>query len=376
MIDRLQIEKIEHFLFQNKAIIIYGPRQAGKTTLSEMLLEKNNLSCLHLSGDDFDVRELLQKPNEGALRKLISNNKILFIDEAQRIENIGILIKIVVDRIRNVQIIATGSSSFDLAGQVNEPLTGRKYEVMLLPLSYAELVREHGFLEEKRSLESRLVFGSYPEVITKPFEAEKTIRTLSNSYLYKDIFLMDKMKKPKLLQKLVKALALQVGSEISVNELSRLLGASNKTIEKYIQLLEDTFVIFSLNSFSKNVRNELKKSRKVYFYDNGILNAAKGNFNPIQNREDQGALWENYLISERKKLLNINDIFAESYFWRTTQQQEIDYIEVYKGKITAFEYKWNSKRAPIFSKTFLKAYPTAKTFTINPENYDDYLSAI
>ena len=246
MIHRIQLQEAKSYLFKNKALIIFGPRQVGKTTLVNLLLEGQKESILHLNGDNYDTRELLSKPNVSELKSIIGNNTILFIDEAQRISEVGLLIKIIVDQIKTVQVIATGSSAFDLAGKIYEPLTGRKFEILLLPFSHTELVKDFGLLEEKRALEQRLIFGSYPEIVTSQ-QKTKLLKLLTDSYLYKDLFELEQLKKPILLQKLVKALALQVGSEVNANELGKLVGASNKTVEKYLTLLESTFVIFTLN---------------------------------------------------------------------------------------------------------------------------------
>jgi len=373
MINRIQLAKAKNYLFKGKALIIYGPRQSGKTTLSDLLLNEIDLPTLRLNGDEFDVREMLKEPNSSTLKRLIGKNKLLLIDEAQRIEGIGITLKIIVDQIKEVQLIATSSSSFELAGNISEPLTGRKYVLSLLPLCYQELVDHFGFLEEKRELKNRLIFGSYPEIVSKPTEAEENIRLIAESYLYKDLLMLEQIKKPELLQKLVKALALQVGSETNVNELSQLLKASNQTIEKYIQLLEDAFVIFTLSSFSRNVRNELRKSRKIYFVDNGVMNAAKSDLNLWHLRQDKGVLWENYLISERRKKLNIIQSSGMQHFWRTTQRQEIDYVEIEKKQIKAYEIKWNPKKKANISKTFTGNYPKAEAGILNPENYFDFL---
>ena len=374
VINRHQLAFAKERLFKGKALIIYGPRQAGKTTFTELLLKETNEKILRLNGDDADTRSVLSEANSTLLQNIIGNHKILVIDEDQRIPNIGIAIKIIVDQFKDVQVIATGSSSFELANHINEPLTGRKYELLLLPIAFQEMVAHTDYLNETRMLEQRLVFGSYPEIITDPSRAEEHIKLLANSYLYKDLYLLEQIKNPILLEKLVKALALQVGSEISVNELSKLIGADNKTIEKYISALEQAFVVFTLTAFSKNVRNELKKSRKIYFYDNGVINAITGNFNAIQQRTDVGALWESYLISERLKFKAINQMNASSHFWRTTQQQEIDYIESSSTSMAAYEFKWSAKANYKFPVTFSKAYPSATLQTIHPKNYGSFLS--
>ena len=374
MINRIQLDYAKARLFKGKALIVYGPRQVGKTTFVELLLAQELQKTLRLNGDDADTRELLGNPNVNMLQALIGDHKILFIDEAQRISNVGLLIKIVTDRIKGVQVIATGSSSFELASHINEPLTGRKYEMLLLPFAFQELVTNADFLTESRQTEQRLIFGAYPEIIINPTDAMEHLKLLAESYLYKDLFTLDRINKPQLLQKIVKALALQVGSEVSVTEIGRLVGADNKTIEKYISLLEMAFVVFTLPALSRNVRNEIKKGRKIYFYDNGILNAVTGNFMPLQNRNDVGALWENYLVSERIKWQYFQRSQFANYFWRTTQQQEIDFIEETPEGLNAFEFKWNNKAQARFPTTFLNAYPNVKTRVINPNNKHEFLS--
>lgn len=356
MIQRLQIDYAMQRMFKNKAFLVFGPRQTGKTTFVEALLIKLNKSTLSLNGDDADVREMLGKPNAAQIAQMLNGYEVLFIDEAQRINEIGLLLKIIVDRFKHVQVIATGSSAFELSGKVNESLTGRKYEMMLLPFSYAELVNDTDYLTEERLLEQRLIYGAYPEVINDPSNAEEHLKLLADSYLYKDLFVLEKVSKPALFQKIVKALALQVGNEVNFSELAQLVKADQKTVEKYIDLLEKAFVIFSLGAFSGNVRNEIKKNRKIYFYDNGIINAVTRNFNSIANRNDVGALFENYMISERLKYLQQNQLEADTYFWRTTQQQEIDYIEKSNGKLLAVEFKWNERKKGKIPLTFLKAY--------------------
>lgn len=373
MIDRNQLNYALSHLFKGKAFIIYGPRQAGKTTFSEQLLTEISKKTLRLNGDEADIRELFIKPNSPFLERLIGDNEVVFIDEAQRIPEIGLVIKIIVDKFKKVQVIATGSSSFELAGSINEPLTGRRYEMQLLPLSYNELLKHTDFLNEQRLLEQRLIYGSYPEIIVDPNNAEKHLKLIANSYLYKDLLMLEQIKKPALLEKIVKAIALQVGSEVNVTEIGRLVQADNKTVEKYINLLEKAFVLFSVPAFSGNLRNEIKKGKKLYFYDNGIINAVTNNFNLIKNRSDTGALWENYIISERVKFLNENGIDAKIYFWRTTQQQEVDYIEQRGTKLRAVEFKWNAKATQRFPSTFLTTYPEATTEIVTPENRDDFL---
>jgi predicted AAA+ superfamily ATPase len=374
VINRLQINFALQRMFKNKVFLVFGPRQTGKTTFVETLLKEVNKSTLTLNGDDADIRDLLAKPNEAQITQLLYGYEVLFIDEAQRINEIGLLLKIIVDRFKHIQVIATGSSAFELSGKVNESLTGRKYEMMLLPFSYAELVSNTDYITEERLIEQRLIYGSYPEIINNPVDAEEHLKLLADSYLYKDLFALEQVSKPALFEKIVKALALQVGSEVNFSELAQLVKADQKTIEKYINLLEKAFVIFSLTSFSGNVRNEIKKNRKIYFYDNGIINAITRNFNSLNNRNDIGALWENYMISERIKFLAQNQIEAKTYFWRTTQQQEIDYIEQNGESILAVEFKWRENQKVRIPTTFTKAYPHTKTLILSNKDRVLFLS--
>jgi hypothetical protein len=374
MLARSQITYAQQRLFKGKALLIFGPRQAGKSTFAEQLLALNkDKKALYLNGDDDDTQELLTKPNATKLKNILGNHEILFIDEAQRIPNIGIVLKIIIDQIKNVQVIATGSSAFELANKTNEPLTGRKYEMQLFPFSFAEIANEYGLLEAKRQLEQRMIYGSYPEIITQPTEAEEHIKLLANSYLYKDLFRLEQMSKPALLEKIVRALALQVGSEVNFNELSQLVQADHKTVEKYIDLLEKAFVVFRLPALSGNVRNEIKKGKKIYFYDNGIINAVTGNFLPLHKRTDAGHLWENYVVSERIKYLAQHQLDVKSYFWRTVQQQEIDYVEIHQQETLAVEIKWNSQSKVRFSSTFLQNYLNVKETIVTPDNLEAFL---
>lgn len=373
MVRREQTAYAKARLFKGKALLVFGPRQVGKTTFVQNLINDVDKKTLFLNGDESDVLALFEKPNVTKLKNIIGDNEILVIDEAQRINNIGIVIKIIVDQIKSVQVIATGSSSFELANKLNEPLTGRKYEMFLYPIAFSEMVHHSGLLEEKRALEQRLIYGNYPEIITNPIDAKEHIKLIANSYLYKDLFLLEQISKPVVLQKIVKALALQVGSEVNYNELSKLIQIDNKTVEKYIDLLEKAFVIFKLPALSNNVRNEIKKGKKIYFFDNGIINAVTGNFNPIAQRTDIGSLWENYIISERIKYLNIKQQQTESYFWRTTQQQEIDYIEKNNDSFLACEIKWNAKQKYKIPVTFSNHYQNVTDKIISPENYEEFI---
>ncbi|HSM47371.1 MAG TPA: ATP-binding protein [Draconibacterium sp.] len=373
MIQRRLQPIIEGYLFKGKTIVIYGARQTGKTTLLEQMLEPYRGNTLFLNGDDADIRGMLTDLNATKLFPIIGKSKIVVVDEAQRIPETGLALKIIHDNFKDVQLIATGSSSFELANNISEPLTGRKFEFTLYPLSFGEMVEHHGFLTEKRLLEHRLIYGYYPDIAINVGQETKLLKSLASSYLYKDLLTLDTIKKPVLLEKILSALALQIGNEVSYNELAQLLNSDKETVEKYIDLLEKTCIIFRLGALSRNVRNEIKQGRKIYFYDNGIRNAILGNFSALSSRTDKGALWENFLISERFKFLWTNEMDVKSWFWRTTQQQEIDYIEEYPDKILAWEFKWNSQKTVRLSKTFANAYSNTEFNMVNPENIQNFL---
>jgi predicted AAA+ superfamily ATPase len=364
---------IQKYLFKNKVVIIYGARQVGKTCLVEALVKNYDKSTLFLNADDSDVREMLSAASVTKLKPIIGEYKIIVIDEAQRITDTGLMLKIIHDNFKDVQLIATGSSAFELANKIQEPLTGRKFEFHLNPLSFEEMVNYQDFLYEKRMLEHRLIFGYYPDIALNEGNEQKLLKSLASSYLYKDLLILDQIQKPVLLEKILKALALQIGSEVSYHELAGHIGSDKGTIEKYIDLLEKTYIIFRLNGLNRNVRNEIKKSKKFYFYDNGIRNAILGNFLPLTSRTDAGALWENFVISERLKFNANRDVDFNKYFWRTTQQQEIDYIEEFGNKLFAYEIKWNPKKKIVLSKTFSKAYPNTSFKIISQENFHEIL---
>lgn len=373
MIHRILYNQLLSNLSNPKVLLLYGPRQVGKTTLLKKLASESGKKTLWWNGDEPDIRADLKQATSGFLKSQLNGFELLIIDEAQRIENIGITLKLIHENIPEIKVIASGSSSFDLANKINEPLTGRKREFMLFPISAKELVEQDGEREFNRLLKSRLIFGSYPEVITDSGNERDIVMSLADSYLYKDILIWENIQKPAKLEKLIQALAFQVGSEVSVNELSQLAGLDNHTVERYIQLLEKSFVVFQLQAFSRNLRNELKKSRKIYFYDNGIRNAVINQFAPIDLRNDVGALWENYMISERMKKMSYENRYVKNYFWRTFAGQEIDFIEEVDGKISAFEFKWSPKAKPKFSKTFLNEYQPEVTQVVNSENYAEFI---
>ena len=361
-------------MFAGKAIIVIGARQVGKSTLFKMILEKQDCKTLQLNCDEPEVKDLLTNINTAELRLLIADNKIVVIDEAQRVENIGMTLKRITDNFPEVQLLVTGSSSFELQDQLNEPLTGRKFEYHLFPISTSEILNAQGLLGVKQTLEQRLVYGSYPDILNHADDAKELLMNLAGSYLYKDLLSLESVRRPVLLGKLLTALALQVCSEVSYNELAQTVGTDNKTVEKYIDLLEKCYIIFRLNGFNRYLRTELKKGKKVYFYDNGIRNAILQNFAPLSLRQDTGALWENFIISERIKANQYAGRYANSYFWRTTQQQEIDYIEESDGQFTVFEMKWNPRRANTqFPSSFLTTYDVKETAVITPDNWMEWV---
>ena len=356
-----------------KVMIVIGPRQVGKTTLIRSLCEKEG-NFLFINGDDSQDRLLFENASEVKLRTIIGKFTTFFVDEAQRIPNIGITLKIIHDQIKTVRLIVSGSSALDISNNMNEPLTGRKWEYQLFPFSWNELKNHFGYLTAIKNLPNYLIYGTYPEVITHPNDAENILKQIAGSYLYKDLLQYQVIRKPEVLDKLLLALALQIGSEVNYNELSRTVGIDRATVEQYISLLEKAYIIFRIKPLSRNSRNEINTSRKIYFYDNGIRNAIIGNFKTLDFRQDVGALWENYIISERLKVLNYNNLHGRYYFWRTYQQQEIDWVEERDGAFAAFEFKWNDKKKNIkFPKTFLDLYEVKETLVVTPNNMDDFL---
>ncbi|MGB1316489.1 MAG: ATP-binding protein [Chitinophagales bacterium] len=363
--------RIKSKIHQGKAIVLTGPRQVGKTTLINTLLEKDE-NVLFLNGDDVQVRQMLEEANLQDVKRIIGKNTIVFIDEAQRINNIGLTSKLISDQLKNVQLFLSGSSSLDLNNNINEPLTGRKWEYNLYPISWSEFQEKLGYVDAISQLNHRLIYGMYPDVINNPGDEREVLQNLANSYLYKDILILANIKKPDILEKLVQALAYQLGQEVSYNELAQLLGVNKETIASYIQLLEKAFIIFRVNAFSRNLRNEIKFNKKIYFYDNGIRNAVISSFNNIELRNDKGALWENFLISERIKHLSYNKMYGSYYFWRTKQRQEIDWVEERDAKISAYEFKWNDKKKAKIPKKFIEAY-NADTKIIDRSNFVEFV---
>lgn len=369
MINRTLRQSIENILYSGKAIVLVGARQVGKTTLIRDILKDK--AYRFWDGDDPATRSLLTNPTTEQLRTLIGEDTCVFLDEAQRIPGIGLTLKIITDQFKQVQLFVSGSSALDLGNELNESLTGRKWEFELFPLSWEELESSVGMLNAEQQVETRLLYGMYPEVINHPGKERLVLKNLVNSYLYRDILAFSDIRKPDVLEKLLQALALQMGSEVNYNELSRLVGVNKATIQSYIEILEKSYVLFRLNGFSRNIRNEIRQNRKIYFTDNGIRNMILGNFNGLDLRSDKGALWENFLISERRKQNLYKDTFARMYFWRTTQQQEIDFVEERDGQIQGYEFKWNAIRTRI-PKTFENAYQ-AKVTVIDRSNFREFV---
>lgn len=365
---------IQERCFQGKAIILLGARQVGKTTLLKKIIQEQHVDALYLNCDEPQTISALTNCNLKELQMIVGANKFVVIDEAQKVDNIGLTLKLIVDNMPDVQVVATGSSAFELRNCLNEPLTGRKYEYQMFPISSNEIYQSSGYIDLKGALETRLIYGSYPDILSHANDARELLRMLTDSYLYKDILATDNLRKPDVLDKLLRALAFQVGCEVSYNELAQIVGTDSKTVERYIELLEKCYIIFRLHGLSRNLRNELKKAKKIYFYDNGVRNAVIQQFAPLELRNDVGALWENFFISERIKRNHYQQNYCNAYFWRTKSQLEIDYIEEQNGQMTAFEMKWNPKKGnTAIPDAFINAYDVKETIIITPDNYLDYL---
>ena len=365
-------------MFSGKVLVVYGPRQSGKTTSIEHYISENGLldETVRFNGDETADCSMLADASAEKLKLLVGRKRIIFIDEAQKIPQIGIVLKRFYDQVKDVQVIALGSSSEELAEKTEEPLTGRKFEYTLFPLSFSELAGMASPVEEMRQLERRLIYGSYPDVVTHPGDETERIREIGNGYLYKDILRYEEIKRPELIDKLLRALAFQIGQEVSYSELGQLTGSNPKTVSKYIDILEKAFVVFRLGSYSRNLRNELKKSQKVYFYDLGIRNYVLGDWRPLDFRsgDEVGQMWENYFIAERRKRCIAVSPETRSFFWRTAQRQEVDLIEESAEGLKAYEIKWNpSKAAKGVSRTFSSAYPQAECKSVSPADYVSYL---
>lgn len=373
-IDRKIKTQILEKVKPNKVVILYGARQVGKTTLIKEIVDNLSLDTLFINADTSKYRDILSSQDEDELKKFIGQKELLIIDEAQRIENIGINLKIIVDQIPDIRVIVTGSSSFDLANKINEPLTGRKHTFELYPISVLELKESLSDFDINAKLEELLIYGSYPDTLNQIGYSEKQdyLIELEESYLYKDIFAISEIRKSPQIKKLLQSLSYQIGSEVSINELSNSLDLDNETVNRYIDLLEKNFVIFSLSGFSRNLRKEITKSYKYYFYDLGIRNSLIDNFKPILNRNDVGALWENFLILERLKYLKYSRIHNSRYFWRTYTGAEVDYVEERESILSGYEIKWGNK-TPRPPATWKETY-NASWKIINRENWIDFVS--
>ena len=373
MINRIVFDSIRDEVFNgNKAVILLGARQVGKTTLLRSMFFGDD-SVLWLNGDTSNARVILSAQSVERLSAIIGEHKIIVVDEAQRVQDIGIVLKLIIDNIPHVKVVVTGSSSLDLANSTSEPLTGRKRQFTLYPLSFAEMANHHGVLTETNLLTHRLVYGYYPDIVNSPGKERLLLQELTDSYLYKDILIHEKIRKSEQLTRLLRSLAFQIGSQVSYTELGQICGLDNKTVEKYITVLEQAFVIFRLGSYSRNLRNELKASRKIYFTDNGIRNALIADFRDVELRDDVGRLWENLLVSERFKRNEYSGSYANPWFWRTQAQQEIDYIEEMDGTLSAYEFKWNPSAKTKQPRVFLAAYPNSTFEFVHRDNFVEFL---
>ncbi len=373
MIPRKLHPVIEKYLFKGKAIIITGARQVGKTTLALELAKTAGKSYLFWNCDEPDVEQYLNRPSSTELKHRIAGNELLIIDEAQRIQNIGVTLKLISDNMKHLQLIVTGSSALGLRDSIHEPLTGRKVEFHLHPFSFSELAGASSETEENRLLEQRLINGMYPGIVLTKLNKQKLLTELAGDYLYKDILTLDSVRKPSIIPKLLQALALQITGEVSLTELGETAGCDRNTVIRYLDLLEKTFVIFTLPALARNERNEIKKTRKIYFWDNGIRNALVNQFNPLALRDDTGKLWENFMVSEIIKKDQFEDNTARYYFWRTHQQQEIDLIREKDARYDAYEFKWSSSKKSRLPENFSKVYKTESFLEINRDNYSKIL---
>lgn len=372
-----EIEKqIIYNLEPNKVIVILGARRIGKTTLLNQLIRQLNEQHLLLNGEDFVTYELLERRSVTNYRDLLGDCKLLIIDEAQKIPNIGKILKLMVDEVKGLKIIVTGSSAFDLSNYIGEPLTGRQIMFKLFPLSEKECQQIESPTERRDRLEERLIYGNYPE-LTQINNREKKadyLRELVNSYLLKDILTFENIKNSTKILNLLRLIAFQIGRDVSYSEIGTQLQMSKTTVNKYLDLLTKVFILHKVEGFSRNLRKEITKNSRWYFYDNGIRNMIIANMNPLNIRNDVGQLWENYIISERLKFQSYNRMIVNNYFWRTYDQQEIDWVEERGGQLHGYELKWNMKKLPKEPIGWKKAYPESKFEVINRENYRRWLS--
>lgn len=374
MIKRYYLEKIDEYLKPNKVLVIYGPRQVGKTTLLREYLKTYSGKLYKSTGENLELKKVLESGDLSKISSFFSDYELVVIDEAQKIENIGEALKILVDQIDNIRVIATGSSSFDLSNKIGEPLVGRQTVLHLFPISTIELSDNYGKMHLHEGLENSLIFGSYPEVVMARSWREKKdlLVQIRDSYLYKDILELENIKNSKKISDLLRLLAYQVGKEVSLQELGNSLDMSKNTVERYLELLEKSFVLVNVRGFSRNLRKEVHKTSRYYFYDNGIRNAVIDNFNALDVRDDVGQLWENYLFIERMKKRSYQKIYANQYFWRTYDRKEIDLVEERDGKLFGYEFKYGDKKVKA-PKDWLETYNNAEFSVINKENYLDFI---
>jgi hypothetical protein len=369
-IPQKQLENLRNLVIPGKIVVIYGARQVGKTTLAKKFLEDLDEKVLFVDGDDITVRQYLESQSISKLRDFVGDHSLLVIDEAQHVEKIGLNLKLIVDHVPNLKVVATGSSSFDLAKDVGEPLTGRKFVLRLYPLAQMEISETESRHETEANLESRLVYGSYPEVVTMHDNVKRKeyLREIVSSYLFKDILALEGIRYANKLVRLLQLLAFQIGKEVSLSELGSQLGMSKNTVERYLDLLEKVFVVYRLSGFSRNLRKEITKNHRYYFIDNGIRNAVIQNFNPISLRDDLGEIWENYILAERMKWREYLRESGNAHFWRTYDKKEIDLVEERTGKLHGYEVKWGktSKKAP---RDWRVNYPNAGYQIIHRDNY-------
>lgn len=374
IIDRICTENLKEYLVNGKVNLLFGARRTGKTSLLKNLANSLSIKYLFINGEDITTQNILSERSIANYKRLTSGIELLIIDEAQVIPNIGQILKLIVDEIPDLKILVSGSSAFDLSSQSGEPLVGRAFWHYLYPIAQVELNAHENYLETKENLSERLIYGSYPELfqLSTFKQKERYLNDIVNGYLFKDILSFDGIRSAAKIKDLVKLVAFQIGNEVSLNELGKQLGMSKNTVEKYLDLLEKTFVLKKVNGFSRNLRKEIAKSSRWYFWDNGVRNAVLGDFRAINDRQDKGELWENYLLTERLKMQSYTHQVKDYYFWRTYDQQEIDWIEEANGAIEAFEFKWqtNKVKAP---EAFSKAYPDAKFEVITKENYFEFV---
>lgn len=374
-IQRVIQQELRRKMVPGKVVVLLGPRQAGKTTLVKDILSQEQEPFLFISGEDRNIQRWLGSQSIEVLRQNIGRNTLLVVDEAQHVPNIGLNLKLIVDHLPHVRVLATGSSSFDLSNQTGEPLVGRKWTFTLYPVSQLELSANEAPFQTEELLSQRLVYGGYPEVITTVGLSEKRelLNSIVNSYLYKDLLMFEEIRKSQKIIDILSLLAFQIGNLVSIHEISKAIGLNTRTVEKYLDLLEKVFVIKRLGGYSRNLRKEISKSSKYYFWDNGIRNAVINNFNELNLRNDVGALWENYLIIERMKKQHYKKIFSNNYFWRTYDQKEVDFVEERDGGLYGFEFKW-SKSSSKTPALWVDTYPEASFEVIHPGNYLPFIA--